>query len=247
MQLQIGYTPRKAIGYTPIVQPTADLYGELQSAYNWFNGHLFEGKLPQVLLTVQRKDYRVLGYYCHERFEKEGGKAKVAELAMNPMHFHMMGAKECLATLVHEMCHVWQFHFGSPGRRGYHNKEWGDKMEACGLMPSNTSKPGGKKTGEQMHHYVIEGGAFEQAFEALGLERISWADRALEMLREQQAPRVPEGDGEDGDRGLIDRTPLRPNKTLRVRYTCPGCGAHAWGKPNLWLVCGKEGLTYQAD
>lgn len=32
------------------------------------------------------------------------------------------------------MAHAWQFHFGEPGRRGYHNKEWAEKMEAISLL-----------------------------------------------------------------------------------------------------------------
>ena len=41
--------------------------------------------------------------------------------------------EESMGTLVHEMVHFWQQEFGTPSRRGYHNREWADKMEALGL------------------------------------------------------------------------------------------------------------------
>lgn len=54
------------------------------------------------------------------------------------------------------MTHLWQYHFGKPGRRGYHNKEWANKMESIGLMPSSTGQPGGDKTGDKMAEGLSE-------------------------------------------------------------------------------------------
>jgi len=85
----------------------------------------------------------------------------------HPSYFAVVPLLEVLQTLVHEMVHAWQFHFGKPGRRGYHNKEWADKMEAIGLMPSSTGKPGGARTGEKMADYAIPGGLFMQATDKL--------------------------------------------------------------------------------
>jgi hypothetical protein len=95
---------------------------------------------------------------------------------MEPSHF--VERPEVLSTLVHEMVHLWQYHHGKPSRSGYHNTEWAAKMAALGLMPSNTSAPGDKRTGQQMTHYIIAGGLFGHAADALlasGLT-ISWGD-----------------------------------------------------------------------
>lgn len=51
-----------------------------------------------------------------------------------------------MQTIVHEMVHLWQYEFGKPSHRTYHNKE-ADKM-AIGLMPSNTDL-GGKTQSRQ--------------------------------------------------------------------------------------------------
>jgi hypothetical protein len=65
------------------------------------------------------------------------------------------------------MCHCFQQHFGNPPRRGYHNREWAAQMIEVGLMPSDTGEPGGKQTGQGMFHYIIAGGPFDLAAEAL--------------------------------------------------------------------------------
>ena len=40
-------------------------------------------------------------------------------------------------------------------------------METLGLIPSDTGRPGGKRTGQIMGHYVSDGGPFEQAAKSL--------------------------------------------------------------------------------
>ena len=51
------------------------------------------------------------------------------EIALNPATFHDRTAEEILSTLVHEMVHLWQHHFGTPSRASYHNREWAAKMK----------------------------------------------------------------------------------------------------------------------
>jgi len=159
------------------MQPTQVAYTELETAYDFFNTQLFNGELPGALLTLQR-DKRSYGYFASERFANGNGE-RSDEIAMNPLFFAVIPAVEIMQTLAHEMVHQWQFHFGTPGRRGYHNLEWAAKMEEVGLMPSDTGEPGGKKVGEKMADYVISGGKFETAYcELVGTQfAITWKDR----------------------------------------------------------------------
>lgn len=146
---------------------------------------------------------------------------------MNPIHFGSREPEEVVSTLVHEMTHVEQEHFGKPSRRGYHNKEWGRFMKQIGLYPSNTGKPGGKETGQQMMHYVIAGGQFEAACSEL-IENgftLNWAEV-------DPSPKTV-----DGPEGSIDGPKV--DASNRVKFVCPGCKANAWGKPSLKLICGK--------
>jgi hypothetical protein len=91
---------------------------------------------------------------------------------LNPDSFIGRTDEQIVSTLAHEMKHLEQHRFGTPSKRGYHNKEWAASMKAIGLMPSNTGAVGGKETGQQMDHYIIPGGAFACAFAELAGHRL---------------------------------------------------------------------------
>ena len=210
-------------------RPTETTYHEWQQAFDHFNQTLFANALRPCLITLQREK-RSYGYFCRERFEASRTEETTDEIAMNPRWFRHRPVRETLSTLVHEMVHQWQFQFGTVGRGRYHNKEWGDKMESIGLMPSNTGQPGGKRTGDQMTHYIIEGGDFERACETLLTQEfeLTWRDQiGYDVL--------PPGGGAGGE-----GTEAKTNRSNRVRYSCPSCGHKAWAKPNSRLLCGEE-------
>ncbi len=69
--------------------------------------------------------------------------------------------------MIHEQCHVWQYHFGTPSRKSYHDREWASKMESLGLIPSSTGHPGGHKTGQKMNDYLLAGGPAHLAITSL--------------------------------------------------------------------------------
>jgi hypothetical protein len=202
---------------TPAKTPTLETYGELQAAYDHYNRELFHDALPPCLITLHRESHKVLGYFSHKRFVRlADGRTATDEIAMNPIHFAGRTLTAVLSTLVHEMVHLWQAHFGNPSRKAYHNKEWAEKMKSIGLQPSDTGETGGKETGQKMNHYIIAGGAFDKANAVLlqGGFALSWADAAI-----------------------IDKVAKPKKSGARVKYTCPGCGANAWGKGELHLIC----------
>lgn len=169
--------------------PTTDTYGELNQAFDFFNKKLFGGELPKCLITIQRKN-NAFGFFSSKKFVNSSGE-KIDEIAMNPSYFGVRPIAETLSTLVHEQCHQWQYCFGQPTRGRYHNKEWADKMEEIGLVPSSTGLKGGKRVGQQVSHYIKEGGAFEQACaELLSTEfTLSWYDRFPPMTEIQMNQR----------------------------------------------------------
>lgn len=145
--------------------PTQTIYTAIERGYGHFNMHLFDGQLPDCLITLQRKA-KAMGYVSPDRWVNERGQ-HTDELAVNPEYFLGRPLLEVCQTLVHEMCHIWQYHHGQPGRRGYHNREWAQKMRAIGLVASDTGAPGGKKTGESMSDYILYEEKFWQASQAL--------------------------------------------------------------------------------
>lgn len=159
------------------LRPTEEAYAELQQAYDFYNSELFGGQLPHCLITFQRQK-KTFGYFSKNRFGRRDG-TKTDEIALNPEYFAVVPVIEVLQTMVHEMTHLWQEHCGKPSRSCYHNSEWANKMEAIGLMPSDTGLPGGKRVGQSIADYTIPGGRFEEASKKLLASgfAISWLDR----------------------------------------------------------------------
>lgn len=223
-----------------IPTPTVETYAELQAAFDHFNARIFDGKLPACLITLQRNK-RTYGYYSHERFVCGETGELTAEIAMNPSYFVARPIRETLSTLVHEMVHQWQYHYGKPGRRGYHNHQWADFMERIGLMPSNTGEPGGRRVGEQMTHYIIDDGLFDRACADLMTTEytLSWFDRfpPIEPVSVERG-----GCANAGALAAVNPT-IKENGSNRVKYRCPSCSSQVWGKPELKLVCGEEACS----
>jgi hypothetical protein len=221
--------------------PTTDAYAEMQLAYDHFNRMLFAGQLPPCLITFQRKEAKVSGYFSHNRFGLIDGTGTTDEIALNPIHFRSRGLIEAMQTLVHEMCHLWQAHFGKPTRGRYHNAEWAVKMDAVGLTPSHNGEPGGKRTGQRMADYPTPGGPFLRAcadLQASGF-KVSYYDRVVELLKAAQEGTAsgPDGEADGGEGGGGGAAQTATKKGQRVKFACPGCKSAAWGKPSLDLTC----------
>lgn len=141
-----------------MIDPTKEIYQELQGTYNFFNEELFAGELPKCLITIQRKR-STKGYFAPKWWKNTKGRY-TDEIALNPDFIKEYNVKEALSTLVHEMCHLWQEHYGKPSDHGYHNKQWAQKMQLSGLTPSDTGQAGGEMLGYTMTHYITPNGIF---------------------------------------------------------------------------------------
>lgn len=196
--------------------PTDSQYVALSDAYSFFNNSLFAGQLPECLITLQRKASSY-GYFAGGRFGTSDGLSVTDEIALNPSHFKNRTVQEVLSTLVHEMAHLWQHHFGETSRGGYHNKEWAAKMLEIGLIPSSTGQPCGKTTGPKMSHYIKDDGNFVQHCAVL-------------LSGGFVLPFVE----------LWDETKASKSKAKnKTKFVCWFCGAAAWGKLELRIVCGE--------
>ena len=195
------------------LSPTEEAYADFYTAWDYFNGVLFENRLPDCLITMQRSK-RSRGFFASERFgHRQRDTEVVDEIALNPATFLNRTDREIVSTLVHEMVHQWQHHFGKPSRRGYHNKQWAAKMIEIGLVPSHTGEPGGKQTGQSVSHYIQESGLYDTKWQTLAASGFT--------LNYQ-------------DRQAIGAGTTKKNKAT---YTCPGCSIQLWGKPDLAIAC----------
>ncbi len=208
----------------------------------------------------------MLGFFYPERFSNRQ-TAICNEIALNPAYFLDRGCKDVMSTLVHEMVHAWQHHFGKAGRRGYHNKQWAAKMVQVGLLPTSTGIAGGKQTGQRVSHLVMHDGEFDRAYEALMQSdfNLSWFDLlpSLDLLNhlvlgaetpEEQLSILMDYYEDLGiDSSLAKEVLIEglkcSGKTLgtRVRYQCPSCEINVWGKPLLNIVCGDCDCGLEAN
>lgn len=192
--------------------------------WSYFNAVLFGGALDHVILNFSRLA-RSLGFFAPERWH-DGADNVTHEISLNPAHLRRDNQKDAASTLVHEMAHAWRHGQPKPPKHGYHDRVWADKMEELGLMPSDTGAPGGARLGYKMSHYIVAGGAFERAFDAMPEAcRLPWMcgidDEARggkkskkEAKKEQEAARK-----------------------VKVKYSCPGCALNVWGRAGLRLCC----------
>jgi hypothetical protein len=222
-EMIVGAYDPKVAAYDPKKnsEPPARTYASLDVAYDFFNRELFNDTLPRCLITMTR-GRGFYGYFSGDRFVNLNDSSEITdEIALNPHHFQKQTVGGVLSTLAHEMAHLWQHHFGKPGRGRYHNKEWAAKMVEIGLTPSSTGEPGGKPTGDRVSHFVQEGGRFEQA-------RASYLAGDSTVLFQDSR----------GERG-VERERERLRKAAsKTRYAC-GCPQIAWAKAGARLICGN--------
>lgn len=208
------------------IRPTKETYDRFQQADEHFNKLLFDGMLPNALITLQRRK-GTYGYFAGARFRHEDGRT-ADEIALNPATFTDRPYKEVLATLVHEMVHLWQHHKGEPGRGRYHNREWADKMKELGLQPTDNGGEDGKETGESVSHLIVQGGPFDEAADRLlgkGFTIIWKEAPATHQAAKGEGAAEPEAVQKSGK---------------RVRYFCPDCDLKAWAKHEARLMCADD-------
>lgn len=204
-------------------RPTNETYGPLQRAYEVLNRRLFDEELPNCRFVLKRRR-NCQGYFVPGCIGRMDGR-KADEIVLNPAYFDAEIEAGVLATLAHVMTHAWQFYEGTPGRRGYHNLEWAEKMREIGLQPSDTGKPGGMETGDRVQQYVVPGGKFDSAVKALLANQwdIVWRDVVSDTPETQRTTEAS-----------TSKSGHRP------RFDCPitGCNVRAWAKHGAALDCG---------
>ena len=204
-------------------------YITLDTAFAHFNHYLFGCTLPPVIITLQRKNH-AYGYFSGDRFYGRDNDERTHEIALNPELFNGRTDTEILATLAHEMAHLWQYVHGKRPRRAYHDKQWANKMLEIGLQPINVDHPD-KMTGQKVTHEIMDGGAFAQCvadFLAQGYA-LRWQSASLDEPKE----------GEEKEK--------KERKKSKVKYTCPGCEQNAWAKPGANLFCGDCMISMKSE
>jgi hypothetical protein len=183
--------------------------------FAFFNERLFDRALPNVILTFSRRP-RAGAFFAPRRWTaRNDDQCVLGEIALNPDCLREYDPRYLTSIIVHEQVHCWQHASGHPGRRGYHNREWADRMAAIGLVPSHTGEPGGRRTGQRVAHFILDGGPFDRAY--------------AEMPQTWMLP-FTSGAPQSKHRG---------NDASKIKYSCPACRIAAWGTTGLAIECMK--------
>jgi hypothetical protein len=154
------------------------------------------------------------GHFRPNAWAQASGGNLSPEIVLNP-DVLARGDKHAAATILHEMCHLWQFVFGRHfPKKAYHNQEWADEMIRVGLTPSTTGTPEGARVGQHMSHYITPNGVFEAAWKALEKSKWGFDWHGLPMLKPKKKSR----------------------QGKRVKYTDKRTELTCWGRGDMILL-----------
>jgi len=114
----------------------------------------FKLDLPTPAIRIESVSHSHLGAYREGR----NGFGLAHEITMNSRHLDRPLCQQ-LATLLHELLHAWQFLYGKPGRRNYHNAAFRRKAALYGLLIN-----------EQGEHLGILAGRFTELLRKYGVD-----------------------------------------------------------------------------
>lgn len=219
--------PSPALSVGNAQPPTLGIAQELQQAFDHFNRELFEGQLPQCVLTLTRLR-KYAGLFAPKRWVNRSQKAKendMHEIQVDAVVMSARGDKRALSTLVHEMVHLAVEHSGHGPKKAYHCKRWAAAMKELGLQPIAIVKGqqvSGKETGANCTHEIVKGGPFCQSADDLLKSGFVFSWGAI------AEPEKVKSDKKKSKAGA------------KVAHVCPECNNKAWGKSSMVLVCGAD-------
>jgi hypothetical protein len=141
-----NYRDPKTGRYVPSpANRTQQLIKALYDAFDSFNKEFAEGKLPQVILTIQNKGRSsALGWFGHAFWQDKLTTDTVGEINLSAEHISR-GKHGCLETLLHEMAHLWNAaveNIRDCSGSQYHNKNFKVAAERFGLKVRRTATRG---------------------------------------------------------------------------------------------------------
>ncbi len=157
---------------------------------------LFDGKVPEVVLSFDVTDRRTLGHYHLRR----NGLGVRWALNLNPVHL-ARPVFEVLATLLHELAHAWQHEHGTPSKPPHHNREFRDRCEAFGVPTDEGGHDLGVRNGTPFEAYCRRHG-------------VAFPADASQDCAPAEAPKP-----------LLPVPPVKPKGSKMKKWTCP-CGVN---------------------
>lgn len=109
-------------------------------------------------------------------------------------------------------------------------------MESFGLIPTDTGKIGGKRTGRNVSHVILEGGVFDRLCNEM--EDYCWKLSWREWVESPRGKRT--GEQGEGQEKLENFKETKIQDKSKQKFTCPSCGQNAWAKISAQIACAAD-------
>lgn len=203
-------------------------------------------KIPDVFFTLNNRCNALVTAFVNPNslYNKENKKV-INYLGINPKWLNRE-LREVLATICHELCHIYENTYIHIPRGGYHDKQWEELMLSCGLKPVFMNKA---KT--SVSTQIIEGGEFDSFVnsfkEEFGEDYFNLVEYSTEI--EKQLRKDVEGTEEDSDIPKADNAgkPIKKYNRNKIKYVCPSCDCKVWGKQGLDIYCNTCACNFELE
>lgn len=211
------------------------LYTKFQTIIDMIEQEFFLSKgkkaFPKIVLALNNRcSSCVVAFVAPDYLFDKKDEEKVQYLAINPKYMQR-DISEIVATLCHELCHVYEVAYIHIPRGGYHTKAWCDLMRGCGLEPIFNNK---SKT--SVHRKIVEGGVFEEFCKKFDKDFFSIVEYSQDMDTNKG-----EGGADNADK------PVKKYNRNKIKYTCPECDTHVWGKAGLNIYCNDCKCSFEEE
>lgn len=225
---------------------TVEIYNKFQVAVDLIEKKFFldkgKYKFPKVVMAINTNcKYCVTAFVSPEELYDIKKNEKLQYLAINPKYLNR-DIGSILATLCHELCHVYENAYIHIPRGGYHDKQWSELITDCGLEAiflnkSKTSVSTKIKEGEIFEEFVKD---FTDSFGEDHFNIVAYSPE-IEHKTKVKLGLIDSDSTSDEDDGIpkADNANKKIKKYNRnkVKYVCTGCGAKVWGKDGLHIHC----------
>lgn len=233
------------------VKTSTELYSKIQKCIDAIDVAFFSGKgkekIPELVFAINNKCKScVVAYVQPDALYDKKTDTKLQYMGINPDYLDR-SLGDILSTVCHELCHVYEHAYIHIPRGGYHDKQWESLMKECGLEPIYQNK---SKTA--VHHKIIPDGVFEDFVKKFTEENgedffniVSYSQEVMRRTRKELGIE----EGEEGDEPKPDNAdkPVKKYNRNKIKYTCPDCNSHVWGKAGLNIFCNDCSCNYEEE
>jgi len=234
------------------VKTSTELYNKIQKVIDVIDITFFSGKgkekIPQLVFAINNQCRScVTAFVQPDALYDKSNNTRLQYMGINPKYLNRNIA-EILATICHELCHIYENAFIHIPRGGYHDKCWENLMADCGLTAVILNK-----SRTAVSTKITEGGEFEKFVDNFikenGEDYFNIVEYSPAIERQTKVALGLEDDVDDDDKPKADNAdiPIKKYNRNKVKYICPKCDSKVWGKAGLHIICGDCECEYEEE